>query len=69
MPTIEVSMFEGRTVDQKRNMAKAVTDAICTSLSVPPEAVTIIIWEMTKANCAHAGKLMSDGKPAKPASS
>ena len=50
MPTVEVSMFEGRTVDQKRQMAKAVTSAICTTLSVPEEAVTIIIREMAKAN-------------------
>jgi len=69
MPTIEVSMFEGRTVDQKRQMAKAVTSAICTSLSVPEEAVTIIIREMAKTNYAKAGKLKCDETAAaKPAS-
>ena len=63
MPTIEVSMFEGRTVDQKRQMAKAVTSAICTTLSVPEEAVTIIIREMAKVNYAKAGKLKCDERP------
>jgi 4-oxalocrotonate tautomerase len=69
MPTIEVSMFEGRTVDQKRQMAKAVTSAICTTLAVPEEAVTIIIREMAKVNYAKAGTLKCDeAVAAKPAS-
>ena len=68
MPTIEVSMFEGRTADQKRAMAKAVTNAICSTLSVPEESVTIIIREMAKANFAKAGKLKCDeAVAAKPA--
>jgi len=60
MPTVEVSMFEGRTIDQKRKMVKTVTEAICTSLTVPEEAVTIIIREMAKVNFAKAGKLKCD---------
>ena len=69
MPTVEISMFEGRTVDQKRAMAKAVTGAICTTLSVSEDVVTIIIREMAKVNYAKAGKLKCDMEAAaKPAS-
>jgi 4-oxalocrotonate tautomerase len=57
-------MFEGRTVDQKRKMVKGITEAICTSLSVPDSAVTIIIREMVKTNMAKAGKLRCDEVPA-----
>ena len=38
MPTVEISMLEGRTADQKRQMAKSVTTAISTSLTVPEES-------------------------------
>ena len=68
MPIVEVSILEGRTLDQKRQMAKAVTGAICTTLSVPEEAVSIIIREMAKTNFAKSGKLKCDDAAAKPAS-
>ena len=60
MPFVQVEMLEGRTVDQKRKMVKAVTEAICTSLSVPDSAVTVIIRDMPKHNLAKAGKLRCD---------
>jgi phenylpyruvate tautomerase PptA (4-oxalocrotonate tautomerase family) len=45
-------------------MVKGITEAICTSLSVPDSAVTIIIREMVKTNMAKAGKLRCDEVPA-----
>jgi len=60
MPFVQVEMIEGRTVDQKRNMVKGITEAICTSLSVPPTAVTVIIRDMAKHNLGKAGKLRCD---------
>ena len=68
MPTVEISMLEGRTADQKRQMAKSLTTAISTSLTMPEEAVTIIIREMSNVNFAKAGKLRCDTQvAAKPA--
>ena len=32
MPTIRVELFEGRTVDQKRALAKALTEATVATL-------------------------------------
>jgi 4-oxalocrotonate tautomerase len=60
MPTVQIEMIEGRTVDQKRTLVKSVTEAICSSLSVPPSAVTIIIRDMQKHNLGKAGKLRCD---------
>ncbi|MGI6643221.1 MAG: tautomerase family protein [Bacillota bacterium] len=45
-------MLEGRTVEQKRELAKLVTEAIVKSLQVPPTAVTIIIRDMANYNLA-----------------
>lgn len=60
MPIVQVEIIKGRTVEQKRQMVKDVTDAITKSLACPPEAVSIIIREMAKEDYAQAGKLSCD---------
>jgi 4-oxalocrotonate tautomerase len=67
MPTVEVSMGEGRTLDQKRQMVEGITSVISTALSVPEQEVTIIIRESSNANWAKGGKLKCDTAGAKPA--
>jgi 4-oxalocrotonate tautomerase len=60
MPYVIVEMFEGRTVEQKRACAKAITDAIVEHLRTSAEATHIIFHELKRENSAHAGKLASD---------
>jgi 4-oxalocrotonate tautomerase len=60
MPTINVQMFEGRTLEQKRAFAKAVTEAAVATLACKPESVDIIIQEVKKVDWATGGKLWSD---------
>jgi 4-oxalocrotonate tautomerase len=62
MPIIHVNMYEGRTIDQKRKLVTAVTDAVVKSLEVKPDAVRIILHEIPKHNLAVAGVLASDRK-------
>ena len=62
MPIIQVHMFEGRTLDQKRKLVKSMTDAVVKSLDVKPEDVKITLLEMAKHNHAIAGVLVSDKK-------
>jgi 4-oxalocrotonate tautomerase len=62
MPTVTVNMYEGRTLDQKRALAKNVTKAVMDSLGVPASAVTIWIEESKKENHAKAGVLVVDEK-------
>lgn len=45
MPIIEMHMLEGRTVEQKHNVAAAVTAAVSASLNCSPETVRILITE------------------------
>ena len=59
MPLVTVDMFEGRTIDQKRELVTDLTDAVM-KLGVPAEAVHIIIRDMPKYNWADAGKLASE---------
>ena len=55
MPIVEMTMIEGRTPEAKMAMMKAVTEAIVTTLSAPPEAVRIIIREVPPLHFAVAG--------------
>lgn len=63
MPTIHVELFEGRTVDQKRAFAEAVTKATVETLGAKPNTVEIIFTDVKRENWAVAGRLSSDPQP------
>lgn len=60
MPTLRVELFEGRTVEQKRAYAKALTDASVQVLGIDPGAVDVIFSDVKKSDWATAGVLWSD---------
>jgi 4-oxalocrotonate tautomerase len=60
MPTIIVEADEGRTVEQKRELVKDITEAVCKNFKVEPQSVTIFIHEGKKENRGKAGKLAID---------
>ncbi len=62
MPVIHVHMYEGRSVDQKRKLVSAMTEAVVKSLEIKPEAVQILIHDMPKTNVSVAGVLKTDRK-------
>jgi 4-oxalocrotonate tautomerase len=65
MPTIRVEMFAGRTPEQKRALARALTEATVQTLGGSPDAVDVIFYDVQKADWATAGQLWSD-RPAAP---
>ena len=60
MPRIIVQAITGRTVEQKRDLVRRLTDAVVESWRVDPETVTIRIEEMAPENFARAGVLALD---------
>jgi 4-oxalocrotonate tautomerase len=60
MPEIYIHMIEGRTLDQKRQLIKDVTDAVTRNCEVAPDAVLIEIVEARKDAKAKGGVLFSD---------
>ena len=46
MPIVVVNIKEGRTVEQKRAMVERMTQVICDTMEVKPDAVRIIINDM-----------------------
>lgn len=62
MPTIEIKMMSGRTLDQKRQLVKLVTEAVCTAINTEASRVKIKLTDMTPENYAIGGKLVIDQK-------
>ena len=65
MPTLRVEMFAGRTVEQKRALARELTEATVRALGVPAGAVEVLFYDIEKHDWAVAGTLCSD-PPAPP---
>ncbi|MFH0848420.1 MAG: tautomerase family protein [archaeon] len=60
MPTIIIELLEGRTVEQKRKLAEAITKDVCEILDMSKEFVTIIYHDSKYHDLAKAGVLASD---------
>jgi 4-oxalocrotonate tautomerase len=63
MPIITVEMFKGRSTDQKRKLAKGLTDAFVDACGGKPEGLHIVIKEVDKEDWAVGGELCSDKYP------
>lgn len=62
MPIVQIHLIEGRTLEQKRKLVAEVTRAVVESVDAPPEAVKVILSEMSRDNYANAGVLVIDKK-------
>ena len=60
MPLITVKAIEGRTIEQKRGLARDITEAVVKNFGTKPESVMIDIVEYSKENLAEAGQLFID---------
>jgi len=63
MPIIKVDMFTGRTREQKRALARELTEAFVRAVGGKPESVTIVFQDVAKEDWAVAGALMADKVP------
>ena len=62
MPMIQVTMLEGRTVEQKRKLAARLTDALVEEAGAKREAITVAFVEVSRESYATGGVLMADKK-------
>ena len=63
MPLVTVEAIEGRTIEQKRELVKDITEAVVKNFNVGPEAVSVVIHELSRENLAKAGKLFIGVQP------
>lgn len=60
MPILRVSLWAGRSKEEKANLAKALTETMVKTDGVPAQAVTIQFEELPKENWATGGQLHSE---------
>jgi len=60
MPILRVSLWSGRTKEQKAELAKALTDTMVQVAKVPVQSVTIQFEDLPKENWASGGKLHTE---------
>ena len=63
MPVVIVEMWDGRTVDQKRKLVRAITDAMVTHAACTPDHLHVVIHETAKDSWGRAGILGIDAEP------
>jgi 4-oxalocrotonate tautomerase len=65
MPLITVELFEGRSVEQKRQIVAGLTKTICDITGGAPSAVQVMIRDVPKSDWGFGGELCSDLFPDK----
>lgn len=60
MPFVIVEFWEGRTVEQKRKLVRAITDAMIEHGNCKPDHLHVVIHESSKENWGRAGVLAVD---------
>ena len=61
MPFIRVEIMKGRTLDQRREFARRVTEVAVETLNTTPEKVRITFQELEPADLSRGGRLAIDG--------
>ena len=62
MPVIQITMSEGRTVEQKRELVQVLTREAARILKTREDTIRILIYEVSKENWGNAGVLGLDMK-------
>jgi 4-oxalocrotonate tautomerase len=60
MPTLRVELMEGRTPEQKKELVKALTQAVVDTLGSKPESVDILLYDIRRGDWATGGVLWSE---------
>ena len=60
MPFVSVKMLRGRSEQQKRELVKAMTDALVEICGAPKESTMVVIEEFESDHWAVGGKLVSE---------
>jgi len=60
MPVVNISLYAGRTAEQKAALALAVTKTISETAGIPDSATTIIFSDVEKTDWSIGGVMASE---------
>ena len=64
MPFIQATILEGRTIEQKHDLMRKLTDAAAEALGGDPQRIRVAIYEVTADEWAIGGEPVSKLRPA-----
>ncbi|MBI3089079.1 MAG: 4-oxalocrotonate tautomerase family protein [Candidatus Tectomicrobia bacterium] len=65
MPIIRVEMLEGRSDEQRKNLAAALTEAMVKTVNIDASHIHVVIQEVPAKNWAFAGTTFAEAPPHK----
>jgi len=63
MPIIRIEMFEGRNSEDKRRIIKEVTEGFCRATGANPEAVHVVLQDISQEDWGRGGISFVDRSP------
>ncbi len=60
MPHVQITMLEGRTIEQKRKLVKRITEVVQEELGTKPEGISVALLEVPRDSYARGGVLIAD---------
>lgn len=60
MPIVRVEMWTGRTLAQKKELARVITDAMVNIAHTTADATIVVFEDIPRENWAQSGKLASE---------
>lgn len=60
MPIIQCDIREGRTQEQKRALAQAITQVVHETIGAPIDHIYVLIRESPGSHFVHAGEALSE---------
>jgi 4-oxalocrotonate tautomerase len=64
MPVVQVSLLEGRTTDQKRNIAKRITQMLVEEAGANEQGIVVTFVDLPTDSYASGGVLICDKRAA-----
>jgi 4-oxalocrotonate tautomerase len=62
MPLVQITLLQGRTLEQKRKVAERITAAMVEEARAAKEAVVVTFVEVAREDYASGGVLLADKK-------
>jgi 4-oxalocrotonate tautomerase len=63
MPVITIRLLEGRTLEQKRELTKVISEAVSRIAKTPLDGVHVIFEDVQRVNWGRGGVLFADQDP------
>ena len=66
MPMVQVTMLEGRSVEQKHALIREVSEAVARTVNVPLDRVRVALYEVSADDWGIGGVPVSVARPGNP---